>query len=102
MVVADAAFSLKDYIQKPYSQNGLTHKKRIYNYRLSRARRVVENAFGILGNRFRVLMTTIALVPEKVEVIVLACCTFYDHNQDLVQSILPIKVWILRMKILML
>uniref|UniRef100_A0A1X7T7L1 DDE Tnp4 domain-containing protein n=1 Tax=Amphimedon queenslandica TaxID=400682 RepID=A0A1X7T7L1_AMPQE len=78
MVVADAAFPLKHYIQKPYSQNGLTHNKRIYNYRLSRARRVVENAFGILGNRFRVLMTPIALVPEKVEVIVLACCTLHN------------------------
>uniref|UniRef100_A0A1X7U089 DDE Tnp4 domain-containing protein n=1 Tax=Amphimedon queenslandica TaxID=400682 RepID=A0A1X7U089_AMPQE len=86
-------------------QNGLTHNRHNYNYRLSRARRVVENAFGILGNRFRVLITPGALVPEKAEVIVLARCTlhnFYNHKQDLVQSILPIKVWILKMKILML
>ena len=52
-IVADDAFPLKDYIQKPYRQMGLTTKKRIYNYRLSRARRVVENAFGILAHHFR-------------------------------------------------
>ena len=69
MIVADDAFPLKKYIMKPFNQIGLTPQRRIYNYRLSRARRVVKNAFGILANRFRVFMTPIGLVPEKVEVI---------------------------------
>ena len=47
VIVADDAFALK-----PYSQVGLTKERCIFNYRLSRARRVVENAFGILANRF--------------------------------------------------
>lgn len=78
MIVADDAFPLKNYIQKPYSQVGLTKEKRIYNYRLSRARRIAENAFGILANRFRIFMLPIPLVPEKVEVIVMACCTLHN------------------------
>ena len=78
-IVADDAFPLKDYIQKPYRQTGLTTKKRIYNYRLSRARRVVENAFGILAHRFRVLMTPINLAPEKVEIIVFTCCVLHNY-----------------------
>ena len=44
MIVADEAFPLKTYIQKPYTQMGLTKEKRIFNNRLSRARRIVENA----------------------------------------------------------
>ena len=47
MVVADDAFPLKTYLQKPYSQIGLAREKRIYNYRLSRARRIVDIAKGL-------------------------------------------------------
>ena len=67
---------------KPYSQTGLTREKRVFNYRLSRARRIVENAFGILSNRFRVFMTPIALAPEKVEAIVMACCSLHNFLRE--------------------
>ena len=77
-LVADDAFPLKNYIQKPYSQVGLTYEKRIFNYRLSRAQRIVENGFGILANRFRVFMAPINLSPEKVETIVLTCCSLHN------------------------
>lgn len=66
MVVADDAFALKTYIQKPYSQQQLRGTQRVFNYRLSRARRVVENAFGILAARFRVLRAPMALSTENV------------------------------------
>uniref|UniRef100_A0A1X7UC36 DDE Tnp4 domain-containing protein n=1 Tax=Amphimedon queenslandica TaxID=400682 RepID=A0A1X7UC36_AMPQE len=78
LIVADDAFPLEPYIQKPYGQVRLTKKKRIFNYRLSRARRIVENAFGILANRFQVLMNPLRLAPEKAEVVVLAC--YLLHN----------------------
>lgn len=66
--VADDAFPLCPNIKKPYSghqQKGSS--KSIYNYRPSRARRIVKNVFGILCSVFRVLRKPMLLQPEKVE-----------------------------------
>ena len=65
IIVADDAFPLKENIMKPYSFGGLTKEQRIFNYRLSRAGRIVENAFGILSNRFRIFMTPMALKTRE-------------------------------------
>ncbi|CAH1266737.1 HARBI1 [Branchiostoma lanceolatum] len=64
-IVGDDAFPLRHWLQKPFSLRDLTHDKRVYNYRLSRARRVVENAFGILASTFRVLLTTLHVLPDN-------------------------------------
>ena len=50
-IVGDYAFPHRDWLQRPYPHLGLTPAKRDYNYRLSRARRIVENAFGMWANR---------------------------------------------------
>ena len=78
VMVADDAFPLRNDLMKPYSKRHLSRDERVFNYRLSRARRVVENAFGILANRFRVLLNPIALSPEKVEIIVLCACALHN------------------------
>ena len=76
--LADEAFPLGKHCLKPYSQSGLTPIKRIFNYRLSRVRRVTENAFRILTNRFRVFTSRMCLDPDKATIITLA--TLVLHN----------------------
>ena len=77
-LVADDAFALREWLMKPFSKRHLTTEERIFNYRLSRARRIVENAFGILANRFRCLLTNLQQKPETVIAIVLACICLHN------------------------
>lgn len=76
--IGDEAFALRPDFMKPFNRKDLHYESRIFNYRLSRARNVVENAFGILASRFRIFHTEINLGVPKVEQIVMACCTLHN------------------------
>uniref|UniRef100_A0A8D8TUQ0 Nuclease HARBI1 n=1 Tax=Cacopsylla melanoneura TaxID=428564 RepID=A0A8D8TUQ0_9HEMI len=79
VIVADDAFPLREYILKPYGRSTyLSRKQKIFNYRLSRARRVVENAFGILVSRFRVFEKPIAIGLDKVDALVKAALALHN------------------------
>ena len=80
--VGDDAFALRSFMMKPYSRRDLPRPQAAFNYRLSRARRIVENAFGILANRFGCLMTTMRVTPGTVANIVLACCILHNLLRD--------------------
>ena len=76
--LGDDAFALKSYMMKPYSQQNLTTDKRIYNYRHSRGRRISENLFRILTNRWRFYLTTLALPPRSIENLVLVSLVLHN------------------------
>ena len=76
--VADDAFGLKRHMMKPYPSGNLDVPKQIFNYRLSRARRVIENAFGILASRFRVFHKPIIAQVHKVIAITKAAVALHN------------------------
>lgn len=55
ILVGDEAFPLTQYMLRPYPRSSrLDRRKNVFNYLLSRARRIVENVFGILSARMRI------------------------------------------------
>jgi len=78
MFVWDEAYPLRTDLMKHYPFRKLDSNQISYNYRLSKARRVVENAFGITANRFRVFRSTFLLHPDSVTKITLASA--WLHN----------------------
>ena len=81
-IVADEAFLLTPTIMRPFPRTGrkkLQDDERIFNYRLSRVRRIVKNAFGILAQRWLVFSRRLPLMPENVDRVVKACCVLPNY-----------------------
>uniref|UniRef100_A0A182NVP4 DDE Tnp4 domain-containing protein n=1 Tax=Anopheles dirus TaxID=7168 RepID=A0A182NVP4_9DIPT len=79
MLLGDKAFASTSYCIRPYTGTPPEGSvKRIFNKRHARARRTVENAFGILNNVFGVYSRPMKQAPEVARKVVLA--TICLHN----------------------
>ena len=77
-LVGDDAFSMTTNLMKPYGRRNLPHDEQIFNYRLSRCRRVVENSFSILVARWRCLLNKLLVRPQHAQHIVHACVCLHN------------------------
>lgn len=66
----------------PRDQSKADVTKAIFNYRLSRARRTTENTFGIMCQYFRVFFTSINILPETVDNLIMTGCIVYNLLRD--------------------
>jgi hypothetical protein len=76
--VGDEAFPLGENIMRPYPQKTLTNCRRVFNARLSRARKTVECAFGRLASKFRCLHTPLGCSINKAVAVVQAAVILHN------------------------
>lgn len=76
--IGDDAFPLSTNLLKPYAGGGLSRKQRVYNYRLCRGRRIIENTFGIMCAKFQIFHKAIRMLPEGVERVITACTALHN------------------------
>lgn len=79
VIVADDAFAMRPNVMKAFIEPNLDIIERIHNSRLNRARRAIENVFGVMTARFQVLRQPIALDAEKTKKVALACCALHNY-----------------------
>lgn len=77
-MLGDDAYPLKHNIMKPFSKRLLSKEERIYNYRHARARRCVENAFGIMVSKWRLLHKPIETTVDNAIKIVQCICLLHN------------------------
>lgn len=86
--IGDEAFALRTDFMKPYPQrqSQASSSKRIYNYRVCRARRIIENVFGILAARFHIFRSPINTSVHNINKIVLACGVLHNFLRKKVRQ----------------
>ncbi|CAG5016035.1 unnamed protein product [Parnassius apollo] len=80
VIIGDEAFPLRTYLMRPYPKSQLCdQRKSTFNDRLSHARKVVENAFGILAKKFRLYNRRIQLHPDNADKVVMTTCILHNY-----------------------
>ena len=78
LLLGDSAFPFQSWLMKPFTNAVLTPQQQYFNYRLSRARMVTEEAYGELKGRWRVLLRRCESTQEEVRDNTLACIVLHN------------------------
>lgn len=83
-LVGDEAFSLSPFLMKPFPQRKAkqSRRQRKFNYRLSRARGVVENAFGILSQKWRIYQRPLEMSVASINTVIMATCVLHNFLRE--------------------
>ncbi|CAM1312244.1 Uncharacterised protein r2_g2256 [Pycnogonum litorale] len=78
-VLGDAAYPISRNVIKPYPDNGqLTSRQKNFNRHVSRTRCIVENAFGRLKGRWRILLKRNDSALELTKRVTYACVILHN------------------------
>ncbi|XP_034478621.1 uncharacterized protein LOC117784878 [Drosophila innubila] len=77
-MVGNDVFPLISRLMKPYGSRKRDVPERIFNHRLNRARRCIDNAFGILCAKWMAVQRTQLSNPDTAQKVVAACCSLHN------------------------
>ncbi|XP_054843560.1 uncharacterized protein LOC129335133 [Eublepharis macularius] len=108
IIISDAAYPMRRWLVKPYNSPA-TPAERYFNKGLTRARNVVEHAFGRLKGCWRCLRSCLLVAEENVTSIAVACVVLHNlceqkghgyveddlplHQVQLTEDQPPVPVW---------
>lgn len=78
-ILGDSAYKCTNYVLTPYRDNGhLTRIQKNYNFKHSSTRVHIEQCFGLLKGRFRILKHVNVYNTEFIPKIIVACCVLHN------------------------
>lgn len=82
-VIGDSAYPLKNHLLVPYRDNGnLTNRQRVFNYKHSANRMVVENTIGIIKMKFPRIQSKLMVHSwDRAVSIIMACMQLHNFIQ---------------------
>lgn len=90
-LISDAAYPLRKYLLTPYRDYGnLTAAQQNYNQKLSKTRVKIENAFGLLKQRFRQLILLDFFTVKRSANFIISCCVLHNlciMNNDILDDL---------------
>ncbi|XP_050308271.1 uncharacterized protein LOC126744759 [Anthonomus grandis grandis] len=84
VLIGDEAFTLSTYLMRPfpYRQARYDRSKEKFNYHLCKARRVVENAFGILAHKWRFFFRPLEVKVSTATKLVKTACVLHNFLRE--------------------
>lgn len=76
--LGDEAFPLSTKLMRPFGGHNLSVEKRVFNYRLSRGRRLIECTFGIMSNKWRIFHRPMNVNIDLAVKITKACVILHN------------------------
>ncbi len=95
IILGDSAFPFETFLMKPYTNAVLSEEQRYFDYRLSRARMLVEGAYGQLKGRWRLLLNMSEGNLYQTKMTTLACMVLHNlciESNDPIPSALDITI----------
>ncbi|XP_011859952.1 PREDICTED: putative nuclease HARBI1 isoform X2 [Vollenhovia emeryi] len=82
-ILGDAAYPIREWLLIPYRDYGnLSDKQRQFNKQFCATRVLIENAFGLLKNRFRQLTELDLHSVDKISKFIISCCVLHNFCID--------------------
>ena len=79
LLLSDSAYPMTLWQVKPFSFTlNLTKREKLFNKHLSSARVIVEQAFGVLKGRFRILLKRMDIGLENTVKTIITCCVLHN------------------------
>lgn len=78
VMIGDEAFPLKTFLMRPYPDRGIDNEKITFNKCLSKARNCVECAFGILTDKWGLLLKPMETNLKHTRLIIKVACLLHN------------------------